>query len=461
MDSALLEQVDRVRKGRDAGAVRDVDARRTQLERLRAMLDEHEAEFAEALRRDLGKSAIEAYLTETGFLLNELDHVLGHLHVWTRPDKVRLPLHLQPGSAKVVPEPLGTVLIIAPWNYPLQLTLAPLIAALAAGNTAVLKPSEVAPATSAAIARLVGDYLDGDVVQVVQGGVPQTTALLAEPWDHIFYTGNGTVGRVVMRAAAEHLTPVTLELGGKSPAIVTATADIEVSARRIAWGKFTNAGQTCIAPDYALVDARIAERFTAALVTETRAMYGADARRSPDYGRIVNERHVARLQALLDGGGFERVATGGDVDAAERYVAPTVLAGVSPDAPVMHDEIFGPILPVLTYTEGLTEAVAFVNARPKPLALYAFTGDGAAADRIIAETSAGGVTVNHTLLHVAVPGLPFGGVGPSGIGAYHGKAGFDVFSHRKAVLRRRARPDLKIAYPPYTGWKRSLLKRLS
>jgi aldehyde dehydrogenase (NAD+) len=461
MDSALLEQVDRVRKGRAAGTVREVEARRAQLERLRAMLDEHEAEFAEALRRDLGKSAIEAYLTETGFLLNELDHVLGHLHVWTRPDKVRLPLHLQPGSAKVVPEPLGTVLIIAPWNYPLQLTLAPLIAALAAGNTAVLKPSEVAPATSATIARLVGDYLDGDVVQVVQGGVPETTALLAEPWDHIFYTGNGTVGRVVMRAAAEHLTPVTLELGGKSPAIVTATADIEVSARRIAWGKFTNAGQTCIAPDYALVDARIAERFTAALVAETRAMYGADARHSPDYGRIVNERHVARLQALLDGGGFERVATGGDVDAAERYVGPTVLAGVSPDAPVMHDEIFGPILPVLTYTEGLTEAVAFVNARPKPLALYAFTGDGAAADRIIAETSAGGVTVNHTLLHVAVPGLPFGGVGPSGMGAYHGKAGFDVFSHRKAVLRRTARPDLKIAYPPYTGWKRSLLKRLS
>jgi aldehyde dehydrogenase (NAD+) len=297
-------------------------------------------------------------------------------------------------------------------------------------------------------------------VQVVEGGVPETTALLAEPWDHIFYTGNGTVGRVVLRAAAEHLTPVTLELGGKSPAIVTDSADLKVAARRIVWGKFTNAGQTCIAPDYVLADAAVAPRLTEALVAEVRKMYGGDPRQSADYGRIVNERHVARLQALLDGGGYDHVAVGGTVDAGARYVAPTVLTGVTPDAPVMADEIFGPILPVLTYSGGVAEAIEFVNARPKPLALYVFTGDRATADRVIADTSAGGVTVNHTLLQVAVPDLPFGGVGSSGMGAYHGKAGFDVFSHRKPVLRKTSRPDPRLAYPPYSAWKQRLLKKL-
>jgi aldehyde dehydrogenase (NAD+) len=352
------------------------------------------------------------------------------------------------------------VLVIAPWNYPVQLTLAPLIPALAAGNTVVLKPSEVAPATSAAIARCVGEYLDGSVVQVVEGGVPETTALLAEQWDHIFYTGNGTVGRVVLRAAAEHLTPVTLELGGKSPAIVTESADVKVAARRIVWGKFTNAGQTCIAPDHVLVAEPIAARFTEALVTEIRKMYGSDPRQSPDYGRIINERHVARLRGLLDGGGYDRVVVGGTVDAAARYIAPTVLTGVSPDSPLMAEEIFGPILPVLTYAGGVTEAIERVNARAKPLALYVFTGERATADRVIANTSAGGVTVNHTLMHVAVPDLPFGGVGPSGMGAYHGKAGFDAFSHRKPVLRKTTRPDPRIAYPPYSAWKQRILRKL-
>ncbi|HWL45805.1 MAG TPA: aldehyde dehydrogenase family protein [Ilumatobacter sp.] len=458
--NAVLEQVAAVRKGFAAGALTEVTARRTQLERVRAMLTDHEADLADALHTDLGKSATEARVTETGFLLNEIDHTLKHLDKWTRPEKVRLPLHLGPGKAHVVPEPLGTVLIIAPWNYPLQLTLAPLIPALAAGNTVVLKPSEVAPATSAAIARFVGEYLDPSVVRVVEGGVDETTVLLAEPWDHIFYTGNGTVGRVVLRAAAEHLTPATLELGGKSPAIVTDSANVGVSARRIAWGKFTNAGQTCIAPDYVLVDERVAPAFVDALVAETRKMYGSDPASSADYGRVVNERHVTRLQALLDGGGYDSVATGGTVDAANRYIAPTVLTGVDPQAPVMDDEIFGPILPVLTYSHGVTEAIEFVNARPKPLALYAFTADTAVADRVVAETSAGGVTVNHALMHVAVPDLPFGGVGPSGMGAYHGKAGFDVFSHRKPVLRRRFRPDPSLAYPPYTALKQRVLKRL-
>ena len=460
MTSVLLDQVATVRKGFAAGVLADVEARRTQLEHLRAMLEDHEGELADALHADLGKSATEARVTEIGFLINEVDHALGHLAEWTRPTRVRLPWHLLPGSASVVPEPLGTVLVIAPWNYPVQLTLAPLIPAMTAGNTVVLKPSEVAPATSAAIARCVGEYLDGSVVQVVEGGVPETTALLAEQWDHIFYTGNGTVGRVVLRAAAEHLTPVTLELGGKSPAIVTESADVKVAARRIVWGKFTNAGQTCIAPDHVLVAEPIAARFTEALVTEIRKMYGSDPRQSPDYGRIINERHVARLRGLLDGGGYDRVVVGGTVDAAARYIAPTVLTGVSPDSPLMAEEIFGPILPVLTYAGGVTEAIERVNARAKPLALYVFTGERATADRVIANTSAGGVTVNHTLMHVAVPDLPFGGVGPSGMGAYHGKAGFDAFSHRKPVLRKTTRPDPRIAYPPYSAWKQRILRKL-
>ena len=456
----VLEHVEAVRKGFAAGVIADLAARRTQLEALRAMLVDHEADFLAALRADLGKSATEARLTETGFLLNEVSEALGHLHVGTRPSKVRLPLKLGPGRAQVVPEPLGTVLIIAPWNYPLQLTLAPLIPALAAGNTVVLKPSEIAPATSAAIARFVGEYLDPSVVRVVEGGVPETTALLAERWDHVFYTGNGTVARVVLRATAEHLTPTTLELGGKSPAIVTATANLGVAARRIAWGKFTNAGQTCIAPDYVLVHTSVAERFVAGLVAEIRTMYGDDPARSGDYGRIVNAHHVERLQGLLEGGGYTHVATGGTIDAANRYIAPTVLTGVDPSAPVMAEEIFGPILPVLTYEHGVAEATEFVAARDKPLALYVFTADPAEADHVIANTSAGGVTVNHALMHVAVPGLPFGGVGPSGMGAYHGKAGFDTFSHAKPVLRRTFRPDPRIAYPPYTALKQRLLKRL-
>ena len=460
MTSALLEPVATVRKGFAAGAIAGIEARRTQLEHLRAMLEDHEADFAAALHQDLGKSAIEARVTEIGFLLNEIDHTLGRLERWLRPARVRLPLALLPGSAQVRPEPLGTVLVIAPWNYPVQLTLAPLIPALAAGNTVVLKPSEVAPATSAALARFVGEYLDPNVVQVVEGGVAETTELLAEPWDHVFYTGNGTVGRVVLRAAAEHLTPVTLELGGKSPAIVTASADLTVASRRIAWGKFTNAGQTCIAPDYVLVHESIADRLAAALVDAIRKLYGSNPRQSPDYGRIVNARHVARLQALLDAGGYADVATGGTVDASARYVAPTVLTGVQPDAAVMAEEIFGPILPVLTYAGDVGAAIEFVNARPKPLALYVFASDRREAEAVVASTSAGGVTVNHTLMHVAVPDLPFGGVGPSGMGAYHGKAGFDLFTHRKPVLRKPTRPDPKIAYPPYSGWKQRVLRKL-
>jgi aldehyde dehydrogenase (NAD+) len=450
--------VDHVREGVARGGLATLDQRRTQLRQLRRFLLEEEPAILAALAADLGKPAIEAYTTEIGFTIGEIDHTLAHLDRWNRPERVKLPLTLRPGRAELVPQPLGTVLVIAPWNYPVQLLLAPLVPALAAGNGVVLKPSEVAPATSELLTEALPRYLDERVVAVVPGGVAETTVLLEQRFDHIFYTGNGTVGRIVMRAAAEHLTPVTLELGGKSPAIVARDADLAVTARRIAWGKFTNAGQTCVAPDYVLVEEPVHDDLLEALRGAVRSMYGDDPRRSEDYGRIVNERHHDRLTGLLDAGGFERVVFGGDRDREERFLAPTVVAGVDPASRLMADEIFGPILPVLRVPD-IDRAVEFVVERPKPLALYVFSGDDGVVDRVIRHTAAGGVTVNHTLLHLAAPDLPFGGVGPSGMGAYHGKAGFDVFSHRKPVLHKKFRPDPSVMYPPYGRLKQALLRR--
>ncbi|HEY5663507.1 MAG TPA: aldehyde dehydrogenase family protein [Ilumatobacter sp.] len=455
----LSAQVELVRSGFRNGVVAPVEARIAQLEQLRRFLVEHEPAITAALHSDLGKSAIEAYLTEVVTTTNEIGHALAHIRSWTAPRKVSLPMHQRPGTGRIVPEPLGTVLIITPWNYPLHLALAPLVPILAAGNTAVLKPSEIAPATSELLAARLGEYLDPAAVQVVTGGVDEATALLAEPFDHIFYTGNGTTAKVVMRAAAEHLTPVTLELGGKSPAIVTASADIAVSARRIAWGKWLNVGQTCIAPDYVLVDERVADEFVAAVGAAVNEFYGADVAASPDYGRIVSTRHFDRLTALLDGGGYDSVAIGGTPDRDARYFPPTVLTGVDAAAAVMSEEIFGPILPVLT-TRQLDDAIEFVNGRAKPLATYVFAADAAEADRVVAETSSGAVVVNHTLLHFGVPGFPFGGVGASGMGRYHGQFGFDTFSHGKPVLRRGTKPDPKLGYPPYTSFKQKLLRKL-
>ena len=451
--------VARVRDGFSAGVLGDVVTRRTQLRQLRRFLVDDERLIAGALYADLGKAQMESYITEIGYVINVIDHALDRLNKWTQPSKVWLPIVFRPGSGRIVPEPLGTVLIMAPWNYPIHLTLSPLVPALSAGNSVILKPSEVAPATAMLLEERLPRYLDSRVVQVVTGGVPQATALLAERFDHIFYTGNGVVGRIVMRAAAEHLTPVTLELGGKSPAIVAGTADVRVSARRTAWGKLVNAGQTCVAPDYALVDNRIVVEFVDELRRSINELYGADPSLSPDYGRIVNQRHFDRLTALLDSGGYERIAVGGTNNVDTRYFAPTVLTGVSPDAAVMREEIFGPILPIITY-ERLEEAIEFVNARPKPLTLYVFAGRGSAADQVIAETSSGGVTINHTLQNLGVPDFPFGGVGASGFGSYHGESGFRAFSHSKPVLRRATKPDPPLAYPPYTSAKRRVLRKL-
>ena len=450
--------VQELRAGFQAGVLSDVESRRAQLRRLRDLFVEQEDRLIDALAADVGKPRIEAYTTEIAFTINEIDHTLKHLNAWTKPEKVRVPITFKPGKAALRPEPLGTVCIIAPWNYPVQLLFAPLVPALAAGNTAVLKPSEVTPSVAALIEELVPKYFDSSTVAVVTGAVKETTALLEERFDHIFYTGNGQVGRVVMRAAAEHLTPVTLELGGKSPAIVAADANIDVAAKRIAWAKFLNAGQTCVAPDYVLVEEQVKDQLLVALADAVTTFYGDDPQLSADYARIVNERHHDRLMKLLSDGGYDATVFGGTGDRGNRYLAPTVLTGVKPDAAVMADEIFGPILPVITVGD-VGEAIRFVNDREKPLALYAFSSNDETLEHVVANTSAGGVTLNHAVLHLAVPDLPFGGVGESGTGSYHGKSGFDTFSHFKAVLDKPTRPDPALMYPPYTATKQKIIRK--
>jgi aldehyde dehydrogenase (NAD+) len=446
-----------LRKTFDAGTTRPIAWRREQLERFRTMMIDREAELAAALQKDLGKPPMEAYVAEIHFVQAEIEHALKNLRRWTRNESVSTPLALQPAKSMIVREPLGVVLIIGPWNYPVQLVLGALVPAIAAGNCAVLKPSELAPASSAAMARLVPQYLDTSVVQVVEGGVAETQALLAQKFDHILFTGGGTVGKIVMEAAAKHLTPVTLELGGKSPCIVDRDADLDVAARRIAWGKFFNTGQTCIAPDYLLVqkdvEAPLLEKIKAAIAR----FYGDEPKKSPDYGRIINARHHARLVGLLGDG---EVVTGGQHDVSERYIAPTVLKDVKPESKVMADEIFGPILPVIAVKD-VDEAIAFVNARPKPLALYVFAKERAVQDAVLARTSSGGACVNDVIVHPAVPDLPFGGVGPSGMGAYHGRAGFETFTHRKAVVRKSTAIDPALRYPPYDANKEKWVRRLT
>ncbi|WP_017569118.1 aldehyde dehydrogenase family protein [Nocardiopsis halotolerans] len=449
--------VARLRAAFASGRTKPVSWRRAQLGALRRMLTEETAVLERALQADLGKSPVEAHTTEIGFVVNEIDHTLRHLASWLRPQKVSVPMALAPAKARRVREPLGTVLIVAPWNYPVNLSLAPLVGAIAAGNAALVKPSELAPATSAALADLVPRYLDTEAVAVVEGGVPESTALLEERFDHIFYTGNGAVARIVMSAAAKHLTPVTLELGGKSPVIVEPGVDLATTARRLAWGKFTNAGQTCVAPDYVLAVGDTAEPLQRELSAAITEMFGADPSQSADYGRIVNERHFARLTALLESG---TVVTGGQHDADQRYLAPTVLADVDPDSPVMAEEIFGPILPVLRVPD-LDAAIAFVNERDKPLALYGFTDSEETKRRLTTETSSGGLAFGLPMAHLAVPDLPFGGVGESGMGAYHSAASVETFSHTKSVLDKSLFMDtMRVAYAPITDMKEKLLRRL-
>jgi aldehyde dehydrogenase (NAD+) len=441
----------------DTGATKRLSWRLSQLDALQHFLMEREQDILDALHADLGKPAMEAFASEIGFPLSELRLARKKLASWMKPERVRTALLAMPGRSYVYKEPLGVTLIIAPWNYPVQLVVLPLIGAIAAGNCVALKPSEIAPNVSALFAKWIPKYFDRKAIQVMEGGVPETTALLRQNWDHIFYTGNGTVGRIVMEAAAKHLTPVTLELGGKSPCIVDETADLDAAAKRIVYGKFFNAGQTCVAPDYVLVHDHVHDALLNRLVSTIREFYGDDPMQSPDFGRIVNERHHARLTRLLD---RADVVTGGDADLSERYIAPTILKNVQEDDAVMQEEIFGPILPVISVSS-VDSAIAFVNRRQaKPLALYLFSSDQEAQDRVIRGTSAGGTTINHVWLHMGVPQLPFGGVGESGMGAYHGRQSFETFSHRRSVLKKPTLADPPFLFPPHTARTLRWFKKL-
>jgi len=420
------------------------------------MLENNEAELLDALKADLGKPMAEAFITDLAFVTGEIKLMLKNLNKWNSVEKVPTPLVAMPAKSVLMPEPLGVVCVIAPWNYPVQLLLVPAAGAIAAGNTVIMKPSEVSPTVSGVLARLVPQYLDTTAVSLIEGGVPETTELLAQKFDHIFYTGNGKIGRVVMAAAAVNLTPVTLELGGKSPVIIDKSANIEVAARRVAWGKWLNAGQTCVAPDYVLVDSSVEDKFVNALRTSITDFYGENPHTSDSYGRIVSPRHFDRLVSLMTGG---TPIIGGESAAADRYVAPTVLGNVNLNAPLMQEEIFGPLLPIISVKD-TNEAIEFITARDHPLALYVFAENTAVVDNVLERTTAGGVTVNGTLLHLTSPHLPFGGVGESGMGGYHGKSGVRIFQHMKPVLKRGTKIDPKITYPPYTARKLKLFRKV-
>lgn len=449
------------------GVTRPAAWRKQQLTRLKNLLTDRGADFERALHADLGKSGTEAQLTEIGFLITEIDHALAHLDGWMRPRRVGVPLALMPATAKTVADPLGVALIIAPWNYPLMLALSPAIGALAAGNAVLIKPSELAPATAELIARLVPDALDRRAVAVVEGAVPETTALLAERFDHIFYTGGAAVARIISRAAADHLTPVTLELGGKSPVYVDDTVPLADAAKRIAWGKFVNAGQTCVAPDYVLGTPEVLEKLAPLLRDAIAELYGTATKQNPDYGRIVNRAQFARLAGYLADarGDLDEeslggtVVAGGGFDEGALHIDPTVLARVSPEARIMREEIFGPILPLVEISS-LDAALAFVNDREKPLAAYVFSDDSRVRRRWESETSSGALTFGAPVLHLSAPELPFGGVGQSGMGSYHGERSFATFSHEKAVLAKPLKPDTLAAtiMPPYTKAKDSLVR---
>jgi aldehyde dehydrogenase (NAD+) len=440
---------------RSGGTLR-YEFRRGWLSKLESLLLEHETDIDRALEADLGKPRLESYTTETGFVRAEIRFALKHLEEWMSPERVRSPIAIFPARSRIEREPLGAILIIAAWNFPLQLVLAPWVGALAAGNCAVLKPSELAPRSSALLADLIGRNFPPELVAVATGGPETSRALLREKFDHILFTGGSAVAREVAVAAARHLTPTTLELGGRNPCLVDEDFDLALAGRRIAWAKFMNAGQTCIAPNLLLAPERHKETLVAEIAKNVVGFFGDDPRRSPDYARIVNARHFDRLSSYLEHG---RAAFGGGGDRESLYLAPTALEDVAPSSPPLEEEIFGPILPVVTY-RSLDEAIDFARRAPDPLALYVFSRRPEIQERVLREIPSGGAAVNDLMLQFMNPRLPFGGRGQSGFGHYHGRFGFELFSHRRAVVEGARLVDIKLRYPPYAGklkWLRRLL----
>ncbi len=443
----------------DTGYTRSIDFRATQLDKLAEGIRRHEQKIMEALYKDLRKSEFEAYATEIGYTLQSIRYMRKHLGKWARPKKVATPFYHLFTRSYLYKEPYGTVLIIGPFNYPFQLLIEPMIGAIAAGNSVVLKPSEHTPHVAAVVRELIEGIFDPAYIRVIEGERETTSALIHAPFDYIFFTGSVPVGRIVMEAAAKNLVPVTLELGGKSPVIVDKTANLEVAARRIIWGKLINTGQTCIAPDYVLAHQEIREELMEELKAAIVSFYGADVSKSGDYGRIVNERQFDRLAAILEAD-RGRVVYGGRSDRADLYMEPTLLATESWSDAAMQDEIFGPILPVLAY-ERLDEAIRMINSRPKPLALYVFAEEKQVQNEVLERVSFGGGCINDTITHVANHNLPFGGVGNAGIGAYHGQYSFELFSHTKSIVAKSTKVNIKLLFPPYgdkVKWIRKALR---
>lgn len=438
-----------------SGHTKDLAFRLRNLARLKSAIVENEAAILKALKKDLSKSAYEGYLSEVGVVLNEIRLFSRKLKSWARPKRVKTPFVLWVASSRIYFEPYGIALIIAPWNYPFQLSIAPLIGSIAAGNCSVVKPSEYAPHTAAIISEIIAAHFDNSYITVIEGDAQTGEALLAERFDYIFYTGSEAVGKIVMTAAAKHLTPVTLELGGKSPCIVDQDANIDQAAMRIAFGKFMNAGQTCIAPDLLFVHNSIKQQFQTQFEKHVHQFYGKNPQQSPDYARIINKRHYDRLVALLKD---RRIIFGGQCDPTDLYIAPTLIDNPALEDPVMQAEIFGPILPLLAFDD-LSTVISFLNSRPKPLALYVFSNQPQRCQKVIEKVSFGAGCINDTVIHFVNAHLPFGGVGNSGMGHYHGKASFETFSHQKGILKKSFIYEPPLRFPPYKN-KLALLKKI-
>ncbi|KAF3705689.1 Fatty aldehyde dehydrogenase [Channa argus] len=453
------QAVARARKAFETGRSKPLEHRIRQLKNLQRLFTERQKVIADAIKKDLNKSEVGTQLYETLGLESEISLTIRKLKEWAAPRPVEKNLLTLSDTVYIKPEPLGVVLIIGAWNYPWAVTIQPLIGAIAAGNAAVVKPSEVCVHTAKVMEELLPLYIDKELYPVVTGGVPETQELLRQRFDHIFYTGNSRVGRLIMDAAAKHLTPVTLELGGKSPCYIDKNCDISIACRRITWGKYSNCGQTCIAPDYILCDPSIQDRVIEEIKKSIKEFYTDDPKTCPDYGCIINQHHLKRITAMLED---STVAVGGDYDESHCYIAPTILRDVRPEAKVMQEEIFGPVLPILPITS-LDEAIKFINKGEKPLALYVFTSDDKVIERMRDETSSGGLLVNDCLVHYSVSSLPFGGVGNSGMGCYHGKFSFDQLSHLRGCLIKKLKMEgvNSMRYPPHTlkklGWARFLL----
>ncbi|MFT6084809.1 MAG: aldehyde dehydrogenase (NAD+) [Glaciecola sp.] len=447
--------IDGLKRTFATGRTKSYQWRVEQLNALKLLIEENSKAIISALHTDLGKCETESWLAEIGYSLADIKGNLKRLKTWMKPAKISTPMITQPGKSYTISEPLGVALIIGAWNYPFQLVITPLIAAIAAGNCAVVKPSELSEATSALMTKLIPKYLDTAAFKVIEGGKDETTALLAQPFDKYFYTGGEQVGRIVMAAAARHLAPVTLELGGKSPCVVDGDTNLDVSVRRIVWGKWMNAGQTCVAPDYILIEEEYLADFSQRLIAEIKKQYGKDPSQNKDYGRIINQRHCSRLINYLDG---QNVIYGGKHDLENNFLEPTVVVQPLVNSALMKEEIFGPILPIMTF-KNKQQMLDFITTKSKPLAAYVFTSNSQFEAEFIEQVSAGSICINDTNIFMANHELPFGGVGTSGMGQYHGKSGFDTFSHTKSVMKRSFKFDAAIRYAPFSKFKLMLLKK--